>query len=112
MSAYIVVRVNMSNPIAYGQYMRHTPRLINRFGGRFIVRGGELEMLEGEEETVRLAVIEFPSMDDAKRFYRSEEYQAVKRLREGAGEVQIYAIDGYAKEDWDSALEASKSLSL
>ena len=112
MSAYIVVRVNMSNPIAYGQYMRHTPRLINRFGGRFIVRGGELEMLEGEEETVRLAVIEFPSMDDAKRFYRSEEYQAVKHLREGAGEVQSYAIDGYAKEEWDSALKASKSLSL
>ena len=112
MSAYIVVRVNMSNPIAYGQYMRHTPRLINRFGGRFIVRGGELEMLEGEEETVRLAVIEFPSLDHAKRFYRSEEYQAVKCLREGAGEVQLYAIDGYAKEEWDSALEASKSLSL
>ena len=112
MSAYIVVRANMSNPIAYGQYMRHTPRLINRFGGRFIVRGGELEMLEGEEETVRLAVIEFPSMDHAKRFYRSEEYQAVKCLREGAGEVQLYAIDGYAKEEWDSALKASKSLSL
>ena len=51
-------------------------------------------------------------MDDAKRFYRSEEYQAVKHLREGAGEVQSYAIDGYAKEEWDSALEASKSLSL
>lgn len=107
-----MVRVNISDPIAYGQYIRHTPRVIDRFGGRFIVRGGELEMLEGEEETVRLAVIEFPSTDDAKRFYRSEEYQAVKRLREGAGEVQIYAIDGYAKEDWDSALEASKSLSL
>jgi len=57
-------------------------------------------------------VIEFPSMDDAKRFHRSEEYQAVKRLREGAGEVQLYAIDGYAKEDWECALEASKSLSL
>ncbi len=112
MSAYIMVRVNISDPIAYGQYMRHTPRVIDRFGGRFIVRGGEREMLEGEEETVRLAVIEFPSMDDAKRFYRSEEYQAVKRLREGAGEAQLYAIDGYAKEDWDSALEASKSLSL
>ena len=107
-----MVRVNISDPIAYGQYIRHTPRVIDRFGGRFIVRGGELEMLEGEEETVRLAVIEFPSTHDAKRFYRSEEYQAVKRLREGAGEVQLYAIDGYAKEDWDSALEASKSLSL
>ena len=107
-----MVRVNISDPIAYGQYIRHTPRVIDRFGGRFIVRGGELEMLEGEEETVRLAVIEFPSTDDAKRFYRSEEYQAVKCLREGAGEVQLSAIDGYAKEDWDSALKASKSLSL
>jgi uncharacterized protein (DUF1330 family) len=112
MSAYIMVRVNISDPIAYGQYIHHTPRVVDRLAGRLIVRGGELEMLEGEEETVRLAVIEFPSMDHAKRFYRSEEYQAVKCLREGAGEVQLYAIDGYAKEEWDSALKASKSLSL
>ena len=49
MSAYIMVRVNISDPIAYGQHIHHAPRVVDRFGGRFIVRGGKLEMLEGEE---------------------------------------------------------------
>ena len=57
-------------------------------------------------------LVEFPSMDDAKRFYRSEEYQAVKQLREGAGSAQFVAVDGYPVEDWDKALEVSKGLSL
>tara|TARA_B100000900_G_scaffold407746_1_gene420910 strand:+ start:1981 stop:2190 length:210 start_codon:yes stop_codon:yes gene_type:complete len=67
-------------------------------------------MLECEKEAVRLAVIEFPSMDGAKPFYRSEEHQVVECLRERAGQVQLYAIDGAANEDWSSALKASKSL--
>ena len=112
MLAYIMVRVNISDPIAYGQNIRRTPRVFDRFGGRFIVRGGELNMLECENETVRLAAIEFPSMDDAKRFYGSEEHQAVKCLRERAGQVRLYAIEAAANEDWSSALKASKSLSL
>lgn len=112
MSAYIVIRVDIRDREAYGGYMLHTPRVVNQYGGRFIVRGGETETLEGEEETLRIVLVEFPSMDDAKRFYRSEEYQAVKQLREGGGSAHIVAVDGYPIKDWDSVLEVSKELSL
>ena len=99
MSVYIVIRVDIRDRQAH-------------HGGRFIARGGETETLEGEKETLRIVLVEFPSMDDAKRFYRSEEYQAVKQLREGAGSAQFVAVDGYPVEDWDKALEVSKGLSL
>ena len=112
MSVYIVIRVDIRDRQAYGEYMLHTPRVANQHGGRFIARGGETETLEGEKETLRIVLVEFPSMDDAKRFYRSEEYQAVKQLREGAGSAQFVAVDGYPGEDWDKALEVSKGLSL
>jgi len=112
MSAYIVIRVDIRDREAYGEYMLHTPRVLNQYGGRFIVRGGEAESLEGDEETLRIVIVEFPSMADAKRFYRSEEYQAVKQLREGAGSAQFVAVDGYPIEDWDNALEISEGLNL
>ena len=67
-------------------------------------------MLECEKETVRLAVSEFPFMDGAKPFYRSEEHKVVECLRERAGQVQLYSIVSTANEDWSSALKASKSL--
>ncbi len=112
MSAYIVIRVDIRDREKYGQYMRHTPRIVNQFGGRFIVRGGETETLEGEEETLRMVVIEFPSMDAAKTFYKSKAYQEVKQLREGGGDAQFIAVDGYPVDEWKRSLEASESLKI
>ncbi len=112
MSAYIVVRVDIHDPEAYREYMRHTPRVVNRFGGRFIARGGETETLEGEEETLRLVVIEFPSMDAAREFYYSDEYKDTKRFREGGGSAQFVAVDGYAIEEWNQAVEESEALEV
>ena len=62
---------------------------------RFVVRGGEMVTLEGPEETRRLVVIEFPSLERAKEFYHSEEYSRVKKRREGAATGQFIVIDGY-----------------
>ncbi len=112
MSAYIVIRVDVRDREAYGEYMRHTPRLIKKYGGRFIVRGGESVTLEGDEETLRLVVIEFASLDDAKNFYHSSDYQEVKKLREGGGEAQFVAVDGYPVEEWDAAVEESEKIEL
>lgn len=112
MSAYIVGRVDIRDPEAYREYMRHTPRVLNRFEGRFVVRGGKTEMLEGNEETRRLVVIEFPSMDHAKRFYGSEEYQKTKMLREGSGDAQFVLVDGYPNEEWNRVVAESEALNL
>lgn len=112
MPAYIVARVAITDLEAYREYMRHTPRVIQEFGGRFIARGGEMLTLEGPQESLRLVLIEFPSLDQAKAFYSSPEYKRTKRLREGGGTAQFVAIDGYPIEDWRKAASESAKLSL
>ena len=94
MAGYLIAMIEVTDPEQYRKYIAETPGVIARFGGRFIVRGGEKMTLEGPEENRRIALVEFPSLDKAAEFYNSEEYQAVKRLREGAANVSIVAIEG------------------
>jgi uncharacterized protein (DUF1330 family) len=96
MPAYIIARVQVTNWELYREYTRATPAAIEKFGGRFVVRGGETITLEGPQETGRLVIIEFPSLDNAKAFYHSEEYSRAKKLREGAATGQFLAIEGCA----------------
>jgi len=94
MTAYLLGRVAITDPDRYKEYMKETPGVIEKYGGRFIVRGGKVETLEGAEETRRLVLIEFPSFEKAKEFYCSPEYQEAKKLRAGAAVGQFLAIDG------------------
>ena len=112
MSAHIVAHVDVENWDAYREYMRHTPRVIAKFGGRFIARGGDMVTLEGPQETLRLVLIEFPDLAHAKAFYASAEYAQIKRLREGAGTARFVAIDGYPIEQWDAVARESAALSV
>ena len=80
----------------YREYTRRTPAVIEKFGGKFIVRGGEAVTLEGPQETSRVVIIEFPSLDRAKAFFASEEYAQAKLFREGAANGQFVVIDGCA----------------
>ena len=96
MPAYIIARVQVTDWERYRQYTNATPAAVEKFGGRFIVRGGETVALEGPPETARLVVIEFPSLDQAEAFYRSEEYSRAKKLREGAATGQFLAVEGCA----------------
>ena len=96
MPAYIIARVQVTDWEHYREYMKTTPAAIERFGGRFMVRGGETITLEGPQETGRVVVIEFPRLDQAKAFYHSEEYSRAKKLREGAATGQFLAIEGCA----------------
>ena len=96
MPAYIIARVQVTDWEQYREYTKATPAAIEKFGGRFVVRGGETVTLEGPPETGRLVVIEFPNLDTAKAFYHSEEYSRAKKLREGAATGQFLAIEGCA----------------
>ncbi len=96
MPAYLIARVHVTDWERYRQYTQATPAAIEKFGGRFIVRGGETVTLEGEPETGRLVIIEFPSIAQAKAFYHSEEYSRAKKLREGAATGQFLAVEGHA----------------
>ena len=62
MTAYILARVDVRDWDRYGEYVKHTPRVIAKFGGRFLIRGGDAVTLEGPAETLRIVLIEFPSL--------------------------------------------------
>ena len=94
MAAYLLARVEVTNWDRYKEYTKETPGIIAKYGGKFIARGGEMITLEGPEETRRLVLIEFPSLEQAKEFYHSQEYQETKKLRTGAASGQFLAIDG------------------
>ena len=94
MSAYILIRVAVTDWERYRRYMALTPDILARFQGRFIARAGESVTLEGPEENRRLALVEFPTLELAKAFYASPEYQAAKALREGACEAEFVALEG------------------
>ncbi len=94
MSAYLVARVNVTNPEKYKNYTTLSPAAIAAFGGKFLVRGGETETLEGQEETNRMVIVEFESLDKARAFYHSEQYTAARREREGAADGQFIIVEG------------------
>ena len=94
MTAYIVVRMKVTDPEQYKRYTARTPDCVASFGGRFIVRGGETVTLEGPEFSDRMVVIEFPSLDRAKEFYNSPEYTEIKALRAHAAVGEFIAVEG------------------
>lgn len=91
---YLIARVRIDDPDQYKKYMAVSPDAIGAFGGKFMVRGGQNETAEGEEETRRIVVVEFPSYAAAKECYHSDVYQAAKALRDGAGEAQFVLVEG------------------
>jgi uncharacterized protein (DUF1330 family) len=94
MAAYLIADVNVENADDYAEYRREVLPLIERFGGRFIVRGGAHEALEGDWRPARLVVIEFPSMAVLKEWYGSPEYKKLIALRQRASRGSLVAVEG------------------
>jgi len=94
MPAYLIVETDITDPEQYEQYKAASPGAIAAGGGRFVVRGGEIAVLEGDWHPKRLVLVEFPDLEAAKRFYDSPEYQAAKALREGAAQLNMVAVEG------------------
>jgi uncharacterized protein (DUF1330 family) len=92
--AYIVVETDIHDAEQYERYKQASPGAVAAGGGRFIARGGELAVLEGDWHPARLVLLEFPDLEAAKRFYESPEYQEAKRLREGAARLNMVAVAG------------------
>jgi uncharacterized protein (DUF1330 family) len=94
MPAYLIVHATVRDEAQYQKYREAVVPLINKHGGRFIIRGGKAEVLEGSPETRRWVVFEFPSMDAIRTFWNSPEYVPVKSLRQGAATLDILAVEG------------------
>jgi uncharacterized protein (DUF1330 family) len=93
-AAYIIADVTVTDPAAMEEYRRQVPATLTPFGGRFIVRGGAHQTLEGDWKPNRLVIIEFPSLEQAKRWYDCEEYRVPKAMRLRAGRTNLVMVDG------------------
>lgn len=94
MSAYIIGKVSITDPETYKKYTDKVPALVEKHGGTFLVRGGEVETLEGEAFTDRVVVIEFPTQQALQDWYNDPDYQAAMVFRHAASEGQILAVQG------------------
>ena len=94
MSAYIIVEVDVKEPMKYEDYKKLSPASIVAYGGRFIVRGGKAELIEGEEKPKRIVVIEFENSDKAKAWWSSPEYSEAKKLRNSIAESRMILVEG------------------
>lgn len=94
MPAYVIVETDVTDPEQYEQYKAASPAAIAAGGGRFLVRGGELVVLEGDWRPPRLVMLEFEDLEAARRWYESEAYQEAKKLREGAARFRAVAVEG------------------
>ncbi len=94
MAAYLIVQVKIVREQGWPDYRAAVGPLAERFGGRYLVRGADVEVLEGAANERRLAVFEFPSVAAIHSFWQSPEYAEVKRLREGAAELEVWAVPG------------------
>jgi uncharacterized protein (DUF1330 family) len=94
MAAYVIVESNITDPEQYDKYKAASPGTIAASGGRFLVRGGELAVLEGDWQPTRLVMAEFEDLEAAKRWYESDAYQEAKKLRDGAANLRMVAVQG------------------
>jgi uncharacterized protein (DUF1330 family) len=95
MPAYIVVEVEVEDRIRYEDYKKMVPPSLVAYGGRFLVRGGQVENLEGDWAPKRLVMVEFPSVDQAKAWWSSAEYAEAKALRQATARTQMIVVEGF-----------------
>ena len=94
MPAYIIADIQVTDPAGYDQYRPLAAASIARSGGRFVVRGGKVDLLEGAPEPERIVVIEFPDADTARRWYSSDEYQKALKIRQSASRGRVLLVEG------------------
>ena len=94
MAAYIIVNVTIHDPEEYKEYMKLTPRSIAAYNGKFIVRGGATEILEGAPTVGRIVVLEFPTAERAREWWNSAEYEVAKAIRQRVAHTEMILVDG------------------
>lgn len=94
MAAYVIAMVNVTDNDKYKNYMVKASEACAKYGGKYLVRGGETELMEGGFPWSRVVVLEFESRNRAREFYNSVEYQAGKKEREGAADFNMMIVDG------------------
>jgi uncharacterized protein (DUF1330 family) len=92
MPAYMIAEMDVTDAAAYEAYKKAAASLIERYGGRYMARGGRAAALEGAQPK-RIVVVEFDSIEAAERWYRSGEYQQARKLRDGAADGRLFIVE-------------------
>jgi len=92
--AYVLVDVDVTDAGRYDEYKVLAAAAVERYGGRYLARGGATEVLEGDRRPNRLVVLEFPDAEAARDWYHSPEYQAAKAVRAGAATGSFILVEG------------------
>ena len=94
MSAYIIANVDVSDPVQYEEYKKLSSAAMQAHGAEVCVRGGKVEVLEGDWSPSRLVVLKFPSVEAAKKFSSSAEYGKARASRQGAAVMRMIVVEG------------------
>jgi uncharacterized protein (DUF1330 family) len=94
MAAYVIGEIEVTDPATYEDYRKQVLAVVTKYGGRFIARGGKTETLEGGPSARRVVVLEFPSLEQAQKWYRSAEYAPLIALRQSASRGRIIVVEG------------------
>ena len=94
MAAYVIGEIEVTDPATYEDYRKQVLAVVQKYGGKFVVRGGKVEPLEGGWSPKRLVMLEFPSMEQAQKWYRSSEYAPLIALRQRASRGKLVLVEG------------------
>ena len=94
MTAYVIVDINVTDPVRYEEYKTLAAPTVELYGGKYIARGGKTETLEGDWSPTRLVILQFENMEQAKAWHDSIEYRGPKRLRHETAISKMVVIDG------------------
>ena len=94
MPAYFIVDNEVTDSAGFEEYRKQVPVTVEKYGGRFLVRGGQIQPLEGDWKPTRIVVTEFPSIEQARRWYDSEEYRTLKALRSRSARGSVVLVEG------------------
>jgi uncharacterized protein (DUF1330 family) len=101
MPAYLIAEVNVTDKDAYETYRSQVPPIVKQYGGRFLVRGGKIETVEGDWRPSRLIVLQFADLAAVRRFYDSKEYRAIIEFRHRAASTRLIFVEGYEEPHWE-----------
>ena len=93
-SAYVIANVDVKDPQQYEEYKRLSTIAMKTHGAEVCIRGGQVDVLEGDWSPSRLVMLKFPSMDQARKFYASAEYSAARKAREGIAVMRMVLVEG------------------
>jgi uncharacterized protein (DUF1330 family) len=94
MPAYVIVEIDIVEPVGYEEYKKQAAATVHKFGGKYIVRGGKTEVLEGDWEPKRIVILQFDSMERAKEWLNCEEYREPRKLRHRTAKTKMLLVEG------------------